>query len=55
MSTTAPARPAYEPSDSAEEIAEIMAEAARVDALFQSGAISTLIYLSAELPVPEAV
>lgn len=29
--------------DSPEEIAEMMAEAARVDAMFQSGAISTLL------------
>lgn len=39
--------PALESSiDSEEDIAEMMAEAARVDALFQSGAISTL-FLSA--------
>ena len=29
-------------SDSPEDIAEMMAEAARIDAMFQSGAISTL-------------
>lgn len=34
--------PAYE-IDSPEEIAEMMAEAARVDAMFQSGTISTLL------------
>jgi hypothetical protein len=36
--------PAYESeTDSPEDIAEMMAEAARVDAMFQSGAISTLL------------
>lgn len=34
--------PAYE-IDSPEDIAEMMAEAARVDAMFQSGTISTLL------------
>jgi len=48
MSTTAKARPSVEPKsapqpDSPEDIAEMMAEAARVDALFQSMAISTLL------------
>jgi hypothetical protein len=48
MSTTVTARPqvgstsAAQP-DSPEDIAEMMAEAARVDALFQSMAISTLL------------
>lgn len=31
--------------DTPEEIAEMMAEAARIDALFQSGAISTMFVL----------
>jgi hypothetical protein len=48
MSTTAISRPNVKPAssphvDSPEEIAEMMAEAARLDALFQSGAISTLL------------
>jgi hypothetical protein len=48
MSTTAISRPNVKlisspHVDSPEEIAEMMAEAARVDALFQSGAISTLL------------
>ena len=34
--------PAYE-IDSPEDIADMMAEAARVDAMFQSGTISTLL------------
>jgi hypothetical protein len=51
MSTMATARPTMkseQPTDSPEEIAEMMAEAARVDALFQSGALSTLLFSLAE-------
>jgi hypothetical protein len=39
------------PADTAEDIAEMMAEAARVDALFQSGAISTMWLLACD-PLP---
>jgi hypothetical protein len=45
MSLTLMTRPHVEATletDSPEDIAEMMAEAARVDAMFQSGAISTL-------------
>ncbi|HVZ04993.1 hypothetical protein [Hyphomicrobium sp.] len=45
MSLKLMTRPRPAPSqeiDSPEDIAEMMAEAARVDAMFQSGAISTL-------------
>jgi hypothetical protein len=45
MSLKLMARPSVEPApriDTPDDIAEMMAEAARVDALFQSGAISTL-------------
>ncbi|HVJ76255.1 MAG TPA: hypothetical protein VM620_00350 [Hyphomicrobium sp.] len=45
MSLTLMTRPHIEATpetDSPEDIAEMMAEAARVDAMFQSGAISTL-------------
>ncbi len=41
-------RPAA-PIDTPEDIAEMMAEAARVDALFQCGAISTLFVLGHHL------
>jgi hypothetical protein len=63
MSTMATARPTMkseQPTDSPEEIAEMMAEAARVDALFQSGALSMLLFSLAEAKdaqtiwVPEA-
>ncbi len=37
--------PPAAPIDTPEEIAEMMAEAARIDALFQSGAISTMFLL----------
>lgn len=45
MSLKLMARPRVEPNlwvDTPDDIAEMMAEAARVDAMFQSGAISTL-------------
>ncbi|AGK58248.1 hypothetical protein HYPDE_32878 [Hyphomicrobium denitrificans 1NES1] len=45
MSLKLMARPRVEPTpriDTPDDIAEMMAEAARVDAMFQSGAISTL-------------
>lgn len=45
MSLKLMVRPSVEPNlwiDTPEDIAEMMAEAARVDAMFQSGAISTL-------------
>jgi len=45
MSLKLMTRPRPEPTyeiDSPDDIAEMMAEAARVDAMFQSGAISTL-------------
>ena len=45
MSLKLMVRPSAEPNlwiDTPEDIAEMMAEAARVDAMFQSGAISTL-------------
>ena len=42
-------------TDSPEDIAEMMAEAARVDAMFQSGAISTLFpYASISTPSKSA-
>ena len=46
MSLKLMTRPRVSPAreiDSPEDIAEMMAEAARVDAMFQSGAISTLL------------
>ena len=55
MSLKLMARPSVEPNlwiDSADDIAEMMAEAARVDAMFQSGAISTLFPYAFTLSAP---
>lgn len=55
MPTILLARPNAVPEsavDSPEDIAEMMAEAARVDAMFQSGAISTL-FLNAFIESPD--
>jgi len=55
MSLKLMARPRVEPNlwvDTPDDIAEMMAEAARVDALFQSGAISTLFPYALALATP---
>lgn len=58
MSLNLMTRPVVEPApsiDTPDEIAEMMAEAARVDAMFQSGAISTLFpYALASMALPAA-
>jgi hypothetical protein len=53
MNSTASA--SYVDQDTPEEIAEMFAEAARVDALFQSGAISTCLPLIFPTTFSEAV
>ena len=57
MSLKLMARPSVEPDpliDTPDDIAEMMAEAARVDALFQSGAISTLFPYALAAATPAA-
>jgi hypothetical protein len=56
LMTRARSAPAREPeTDSPEDIAEMMAEAARVDAMFQSGAISTLLPYAISLDTLQAI
>lgn len=58
MSVKLVARSKVEPNlwvDTPEDIAEMMAEAARVDAMFQSGAISTLFPYALSCVEPEEI
>jgi hypothetical protein len=57
MSLKLMARPRVEPIpqiDTPDDIAEMMAEAARIDAMFQSGAISTLFPYALAAAAPAA-
>lgn len=58
MSLKLMTRPRVEPTlwtDTPDDIAEMMAEAARVDAMFQSGAISTLFPYGLAAAAPSAL
>lgn len=58
MSLKLMTRPCVEPTlwiDTPDDIAEMMAEAARVDAMFQSGAISTVFPYALAAAAPSAL